>query len=291
MRVREKVVVVTGAARGIGAATAAELATRGAQVSLIGIEPERLADVARRLGPRHAWFEADVTDGDALKRAVDETVSHFGRIDALVANAGVVNYGTIRSADPDAFARTIDVNVNGVYRTIAACMPHLTVTRGYGLVIASLATFVPLPGAAAYATGKAGLDALVRTLRLEMAGSGVKLGAAHPCWIDTDMVREAEAALPSFRALRAEMPWPMRAVTSPERCAKVLVDAIERRKRRVFVPRSAAVIPPLLPLLRSRRGEAVMARRVSERMRELDADIAALEAADLTPTEPIEEGA
>ena len=111
--VRDKVVLVTGASRGIGADAARRLAKRGAKVSLVGLEPELLEQVAAEIGADAAWFEADVTDWDALGRAVDATVERFGGIDVVIANAGIAPFGTVATIDPDAFERTIEVNLLG----------------------------------------------------------------------------------------------------------------------------------------------------------------------------------
>src|ERR671925_2060834 len=104
--VGSKVVLITGAARGIGAEAARQLYAKGAQLSLVGLEPELLEQRAQELGPRSAWFEADVTDTEALRRAVDATVERFGGIDVVIANAGIGPMGTVATIDPVAFERT-----------------------------------------------------------------------------------------------------------------------------------------------------------------------------------------
>lgn len=280
-----KVVLITGAARGIGAATARELARRGATVAVTGLEPDLLQDVAKDLGSQHAWFEADVTDQSSIEKAAQETVDRFGRIDAVIANAGVVNYGTVRTADPDAFARTIEVNLTGVYRTIAASLPHLLDSRGYALVIGSVASLVPLPGANSYAASKAALDQMVRGMRVELAGSGVRVGIAYPSWVDTDMVRASERAMPAFAALRKELPWPVRSTHKPEACARALADAVEKRSKRVFFPRWIALVNAMKPVINSPAGEAIMLRRTAAVMPAIDADVKAIDA-----TNAIEQG-
>src|SRR5690349_21947630 len=112
-----KVVLITGAARGIGAAAARACAARGATLSLVGLERDELEALASELGPQAAAFEADVTDWGALGAAVEETVHRFGGIDAVVANAGIASGGPIAQADIEAFERTIEVNLLGVWRT------------------------------------------------------------------------------------------------------------------------------------------------------------------------------
>src|SRR4051794_18871037 len=126
-----RVALVTGAARGIGAGSARALAQRGARVSLVGLEPGELARRAEEIGGDAAWFEADVTDRSALDAAVAGTVERFGGIDIVVANAGVTPIGTVATLPPDAFERTIEVNLLGVYRTVHATLPHLLARRGY----------------------------------------------------------------------------------------------------------------------------------------------------------------
>lgn len=235
-----RVVLITGAARGIGAQTARLLAARGARVSLTGLEPDRLEALAKELGDDHAWFECDVTDQASIGAAVAATAEHFGRIDVVMANAGVAAYGTVRTYDPEAFARTIDVNLTGVFRTVHAALPHVIERRGHVLVVASLASFTPVAGLSAYAASKAGVDAFTCALRQEVAHLGVTVGSAHPSWIETDMVRGAKEDLASFGEALRHMPPPANSFTSVDTCAAALVRGIERRSRRVYVPRTVA---------------------------------------------------
>jgi NAD(P)-dependent dehydrogenase (short-subunit alcohol dehydrogenase family) len=267
--------MITGGSRGIGAATAAELARKGAQLSLVGLEPAELERVAGELGPHAAWFEADVTDTDSVTAAVESTLSRFGHLDAVVANAGVASYGTVRTADVDAFTRTIQVNLVGVYRTLYAAIPALAEVGGYALVVSSSAAFTPLPGAAAYAASKAAVESLVASLRLELHDAGIGVGSAHPLWIDTDMVRGAERSLPTFAKLRSELPWPANGTTSVQECAEAIADAVARRRKKVYVPRNAVVLSMLRPLLLS-GSTGVIGRRLGMDLHHLDDENQAL---------------
>ena len=106
-----KRILITGAARGIGAEAAQRLARRGARLALVGLEPGELARVARACGPEAGWTEADVTDWAALETAVDQAVDRMGGLDVVVANAGIGAGGLIKSVDPWAFERVIEVNL------------------------------------------------------------------------------------------------------------------------------------------------------------------------------------
>ena len=117
--------VITGAARGIGEKVARLAAAQGAQVALIGLEPDRLRALANDLGPGASWREADVRDGVALRSAIDGCASTMGGIDIMIANAGVAAYGTVRQADEASFERVVDINLNGVFRTLKYATPHL----------------------------------------------------------------------------------------------------------------------------------------------------------------------
>jgi NAD(P)-dependent dehydrogenase (short-subunit alcohol dehydrogenase family) len=231
-----KVVLITGAARGIGAEAARQLYAKGAQVSLVGLEPELLAQRATELGPRAAWFEADVTDVDALRSAVDGTVERFGGIDVLIANAGIAPIGTVATIDPGDFERTIEINFLGVWRTVRAALPHVVERRGYILPIASLAAALHMPLMAHYAATKAGVEAFSNSLRGEVAHTGTKVGVAYFSFIDTDMVRESLDASPA-KLLRESTPGPVSGVASVESAGRAIVRAIERRARKAYAPR------------------------------------------------------
>ena len=154
--VRDKVVLITGPARGIGAATARLLAARGARLALAGMEPERLAPLAAELGEAHRWFECDVTDQAAVERAVVGSVEALGRIDVVIANAGVASHGSVATTPMAAMARTIDVNLTGVVRTVSATLPHVAAARGYYLLVSSASALAPGAGLATYAATKIG---------------------------------------------------------------------------------------------------------------------------------------
>ncbi len=233
--VRGKTVLITGAARGIGPETARRLAARGAKLSLVGLEPELLERVAAECGDA-AWFEADVTNRDALDAAVDGTVDRFGGIDVVMANAGIAGLGTMRGMEPSGWERIIEVNLLGVYRTVHACLPHVIERRGYVLPVASIAAAVHTPGMSAYAAAKAGVEALGDSLRGEVAHLGVDVGVAYYSWIDTEMVRGADEH-PAAQFMRAKMRGPAGKTFTVEEAGEATAAGIEARARRIVVPR------------------------------------------------------
>lgn len=257
-----KTVLITGAARGIGAASARSLVRRGANVALVGLEPEELGQLAGELGPQAAAFEADVTDPDALERAVEAGIERFGGIDAAVANAGVASVGTVRLTDPAAFERTLEVNLLGVWRTVRACLPQVVERRGYVLVIASMAAALHGAGMAAYAASKAGAEAFADSLRQELPHLGVDVGVGYFSWIATDMVAGADSH-PALGGARAELPGPLGKTYPVSQVGDAVAQGIESRRRWVVVPPWArgllvlrGALAPLLDLgSRSRMAE------------------------------------
>lgn len=233
MDVTGKVVLITGAARGIGAEVARQLAARGARLALVGLEEDLLEEVARQTGGK-AW-EADVTDWDVLERVTNEVAEHFGAIDVVIANAGIAATGFVRSMDPKAFERVIEVNLLGVWRTVRTALPHLIRSRGYCLVVSSLAAIVHIPGNAAYSAAKAGCEAFADSLRAEVRHLGVDVGTAYFSWISTDMVNSADEH-PVFGKLRKGMPGPAGKKYPVRNVGRAVVRGVEKRAKAVHVP-------------------------------------------------------
>lgn len=267
--------LITGAARGIGAELARQTVAVGARVVLVGLEPDRLAALADELGPGTTWVECDVTEQTALETAVERTLAAHGAIHVVVANAGIANHGTIAVTPPEAVAKVIEVNLLGVVRTVTSTLPAVTAARGHYLLISSAAAFTILPGMAPYSASKAGVEQFANGLRLEVAHKGVTVGSAHPTWIDTDMVRDLREDLGSFRANQHRLPGPLGATVSVQDCASALLDGIARRARKVYVPRSVAVLSALRTLILGPVFERTMLAQAKTLVPQFEAEVAA----------------
>ncbi|MGW0673198.1 SDR family oxidoreductase [Streptomyces sp. NPDC002746] len=227
--------VVTGAARGLGAAVARELSGRGVRVALLGLEGDELARTAAGLPTESLHRHVDVTDDEAMARVAEEVGRRLGPVSVVVANAGVAEGGPFADSDPDTWRRVIEVNLVGSAITARTFLPQLLRTRGHYQQIASLASIGAAPMMSAYCASKAGVESFSHALRAELAPHRVSVGIAYLNWIDTDMIRDADQHR-VLRELRAHMPPPARKTYAPEYVARLVVGAVERRAPSVYVP-------------------------------------------------------
>lgn len=187
-----KVVIVTGASRGIGSAAALALGSAGASVMLIARDAARIADVARQIvasGGNAEVFPCDVSDFAACQAMVEATTRKLGPVDVLVNNAGVIEpIGAIGATDPTEWARSIQINLIGAYYAIRAVLPAM-LQRGHGDIInvSSGAALRPQEGWSAYCSGKAGLAMVTRSIDLEHRAAGIRVFGFQPGTTDTDM--------------------------------------------------------------------------------------------------------
>ena len=257
------VVLITGAASGIGAATALEVLAHGGMPVLVDCDAEPLAHMAQRCGPQTLHWVADVTQLEAMQEVVDKTLFKLGRIDIVFANAGVAAFGPMAYIDPAAWKRCFEVNVFGVFNTIRAALPAIMKQGGYVLINASSSSFAHPPVMSAYAASKSAVEAMGNSLRIEMAAHGVGVGVVHAGWVRTPLVTEG-ALHPGFVRLRATMPGPLNSETSPEETARVIVQGMLQRKRRVWVPGWLRILFALRALLHMPFAERELLRAAPE---------------------------
>lgn len=200
-----RLAVVTGAARGVGAGVARELARRGVRLALLGREGETLERVAGALETEAHCFEVDVTDDAAMERVAYEISARLGPASIVVANAGVAEGGPFGTSDPVSWRRVVEVNLVGSAVTARAFLPGLLATHGYFLQIASTASFGAAPMMSAYCASKAGVESFAQSLRAELAHRRVGVGIAYLSWVSTDMIRDADR-YDVLRELRGHMP-------------------------------------------------------------------------------------
>ena len=170
----------------------------------------------------------------------------------------------------------LEVNLLGVFHTVRATLPALIGRRGYVLIVSSLAAFAAAPGMAPYDMTKAGNEHLANALRLEVGHLGVSVGVAHMSWINTAMVRDTKADVPTFAEQLAALPWPLNKTTSVDKCATAFVKGIEGRKDRVYCPRWVALFRWLKPALSTPLGELPIRKSSAGLMPRIDAEVAAL---------------
>jgi NAD(P)-dependent dehydrogenase (short-subunit alcohol dehydrogenase family) len=267
---RGRRVLVTGAARGIGAALAERLASHGARLALVGLEPEKMAEVAKRCGEGTFVAQCDVSDSEQVVRAVDAAAVALGGLVVVVANAGIATGGPLRSQDLRSWERVIEINLLGVMYTDRAALPHLERSGGYVLNIASTAAALRGPGMSAYCAAKAGVEALSDCLRVEMQPLGVQVGVAYFLFLDTDMVNDSEREMPLMQRAKAEMPRAISRTYPLPPAIDEVVAAIAQRRRRVAYPRWFLKALPLRQLFASAFAERRTGRTVPEAIREYE---------------------
>lgn len=253
-RLEGKVALVTGAARGIGFETAKLLHARGCSVVIVDLDPAAAEAAAASIArDRVVGVGGDVVSLEAMERAVSVAVERFGGLDVVVANAGLAPpTATVRAIDPRAFDRTLDVDLHGVWRTVRAALPQIVERQGHVVVVSSIYAWANGALNASYAAAKAGVEALGRTLRIELAPHGASATVAHFGFIDTKMVQHALEDDVAERA-KEKLPGFMAKSLPPSAAAAGVVRAVEGRKPRLILPRwwylfywARGVLGPLL---------------------------------------------
>lgn len=208
MRLRNKVAVITGAASGIGRATAVLFAREGAILNLSDVDAKGLRETVRLSKKGRARVEAcklDVTKVDQVKRVIDGVARRHGRIDVLVVNAGVVRVGPVEDFTEEDYALLIDVNLKGTFFTCKAAVPHFQRQRaGTIITLASVAAHIGQTNHANYCSTKAGVLGFTRALALDLAPYGVRVNSVSPGATDTPMLQSDVAKEAGQRGLACE---------------------------------------------------------------------------------------
>jgi len=183
-----KVVIITGGSSGIGAATARALADCGCRLVLAARSQAKLESLAAELGADAIAVPTDVTRSADVRALVQRTIERFGRIDILFANAGIYIPGQVADGDPDAWANLIDVNINGVLRTVHAVLPHLR-AQGSGdiLVTTSISGFIDIHWEPIYSASKHAVQGFVHTLRRQVAPDGIRVQSIAPGMVANEL--------------------------------------------------------------------------------------------------------
>ncbi|WP_278265769.1 SDR family NAD(P)-dependent oxidoreductase [Nocardia sp. AG03] len=250
-RLAGRTVVLTGSTGGLGSAVAHALRDRGANLALLDLDADRVTAQAASLGAEtvaKGWV-ADVRDLDSLRTAVDAAAEHFGRVDIVVANAGIAVMAPLATLDPAEYERIIDINLNGVWRTFRAALPHVEKQQGYLLAISSMAAFVHSPLQGPYTASKAGVWALADSTRLELRHLGVGVGSAHPTFFDTPMMEQATED-PAGNTLWGGNTSGLWKMVPLDTVVAEIVAGIERRADLIVIPKTNSLFARVPGLIR-----------------------------------------
>ncbi|MGB9181606.1 MAG: SDR family NAD(P)-dependent oxidoreductase [Pyrinomonadaceae bacterium] len=228
----QKVVFITGASSGIGGSLAVELGRRGASVGLLARRAEALQEIAagvEKAGGRALTLPADVKDAAAVRAAADELRAAFGRIDVLIANAGVATTADASQLKAEEVAELFTVNVIGASNSVTAVLPEMiSQGSGYLVAISSLAAYRGLPKSSAYSASKAAVSAFFESLRLDLKNKNIDVSIIHPGFIKT----------PLTAGRKAKMPYLMELGDATQK----IIRAIERKKKSYAFPWQLATV-------------------------------------------------
>lgn len=229
----EKVVLLTGASSGIGEALALKMAKRGAIIGLLARREELLKPIAEKIeknGGTARYFACDVTDKDRVFQSAESLRKEFGRIDIMIANAGIGgNNKETRELQPEAVKKVIDINLIGAVNSVSAVLPNMVKRKSGQLVaISSLAGIRGLPRSAAYSASKAGMTVFFESVRLDVQHKGVAVTIIQPGFIKTPLTSGRENKMPFIMDLEDSMP--------------LFLDAIENKKEFASFPWQLATI-------------------------------------------------
>jgi NAD(P)-dependent dehydrogenase (short-subunit alcohol dehydrogenase family) len=205
--------LVTGGGSGIGAATARALARGGYDVCVTGRRRDLLDEVAGEIGGLAAT--ADLTDAEGAQQAVDATVERFGRLDAVVCNAGTGASGTVAEQTLERWNRVVATNLTGTFLTCKAALPHLIASRGAIVTVASLAGLRAGPASAAYCASKAAVIQLTRCIALDHGPEGVRANCVCPGWVRTPMADQEMTELGEQRGVDREAAYSLAVAEVP----------------------------------------------------------------------------
>jgi NAD(P)-dependent dehydrogenase (short-subunit alcohol dehydrogenase family) len=186
----DRVVLVTGSTSGIGRAVSLRFAEGSANLAIVGRKEAALAEVSRLIeadGGKSLSITADVTKAPDVQRAIDETISRFGRLDVLINAAGHISSGTVENTTLAAWDEMMNVNLRAAFHMMQLSAPHLIETKGNIVNISSVTGLRSFPGVLAYCVSKAGVDQLTRCAALELAAKGVRVNAVNPGVVITEI--------------------------------------------------------------------------------------------------------
>lgn len=231
LKLQDRVVLITGAANGIGRALALQVKAKGAIPVCVDLASNALEILRTELGDERALVVAcSVVDREGMQRVVDDAVARFGGLDVVVANAGIERVDPLWIMPPKEFEGVVDVNVLGVYRTIQPALPHVMRRNGHVVAVSSVSAFVPWPLCAAYGASKAFVGSLMRSLRAELAETGATAGAMYFGYIDTSMMQRSTAkSVVSELFARTPSIIISKSPRTPEYAAARIIDNIENR--------------------------------------------------------------
>ena len=212
MRLAGKTALITGAARGIGAATAAVFLSEGARVALVDIDADGAAATAARLAADHPGrvtaHTADVSDAAAVEPVLDAAEAALGPIDTLVNNAAILRPGTVLDLDPEAFEQVFRVNLLGGFLLSQAVARRLVAAGRPGAIVnlSSINGQVAIPEQTAYVAMKGGVNQLTKAMALTLAPHGIRVNAVAPGSIDTDMFKAVAGSPSAYRTVMSRTP-------------------------------------------------------------------------------------